>query len=36
MEPVGAGPEAFAKINQHEVDTVTEVVENVGLKSRRA
>lgn len=34
MEPVGEGPEAFAKINQHEVDTITQVVEKAGLKPR--
>jgi tripartite-type tricarboxylate transporter receptor subunit TctC len=34
MEPVGDGPEAFAKMIAHEVDTITEVVENAGLKAR--
>jgi tripartite-type tricarboxylate transporter receptor subunit TctC len=34
MEPVGEGPEAFAKINQHEIDTITQVVEKAGLKPR--
>jgi tripartite-type tricarboxylate transporter receptor subunit TctC len=34
MEPVGEGPEAFAKMIQHEVDTITQVVENAGLKPR--
>jgi tripartite-type tricarboxylate transporter receptor subunit TctC len=34
MEPVGEGPEEFAKINQHEVDTITKVVESAGLKPR--
>ena len=34
MEPVGGGPEEFAKINQHEVDTITKVVESAGLKPR--
>ena len=32
MEPVGEGPEAFAKMVQREVDTITPVVENAGLK----
>ena len=32
MEPVGEGPEAFAKMVQREVDTITQVVENAGLK----
>ena len=34
MEPVGEGPEAFAKMNRHEVDTITQVVEKAGLKPR--
>jgi tripartite-type tricarboxylate transporter receptor subunit TctC len=34
MEPVGEGPEAFAKMIAHEVDTITKVVENAGLKAR--
>jgi tripartite-type tricarboxylate transporter receptor subunit TctC len=34
MEPVGEGPEAFAKMVQREVDTITQVVENAGLKPR--
>ena len=34
MEPVGEGPEAFARMNQHEIDTITQVVESAGLKPR--
>jgi tripartite-type tricarboxylate transporter receptor subunit TctC len=34
MEPVGEGPEAFARMNQHEVDIITQVVEKAGLKPR--
>jgi tripartite-type tricarboxylate transporter receptor subunit TctC len=34
MEPVGEGPEAFAKMIAHEVDTITKVVESAGLKPR--
>jgi len=34
MEPVGEGPEAFAKMIQQEVDTITHVVEDAGLKPR--
>ena len=34
MEPVGEGPEAFAKMNQREIDTITKVVEDAGLKPR--
>jgi tripartite-type tricarboxylate transporter receptor subunit TctC len=34
MEPVGEGPEAFAKMIAHEVDTIAKVVEKAGLKAR--
>jgi tripartite-type tricarboxylate transporter receptor subunit TctC len=34
MEPVGEGPDAFAKMIAHEVDTIIRVVESAGLKPR--
>jgi hypothetical protein len=34
MEAMGEGPEAFAKMIAHEVDTITKVVESAGLKPR--
>ena len=34
LEPVREGPEAFAKIIEHEVDPITQEVENACLKPR--
>lgn len=34
MEPVGEGPDEFATMIAHEVDTITKVVESAGLKPR--
>jgi tripartite-type tricarboxylate transporter receptor subunit TctC len=34
MEPVGEGPEAFAKMIAQEVNTITQVVERVGIKPK--
>jgi tripartite-type tricarboxylate transporter receptor subunit TctC len=34
MEPVGEGPRVFAKMIQQEVDTITKVVESVGIKPK--
>jgi tripartite-type tricarboxylate transporter receptor subunit TctC len=35
MEPVGEGPEVFAKLIAKEINTITKVVESAGLKSKR-
>jgi tripartite-type tricarboxylate transporter receptor subunit TctC len=34
MEPVGEGPEPFAKMIAQEVSTIAKVVESVGLKPK--
>ena len=34
MEPVGEGPGPFAKMIAQEVNTITKVVESVGLKPK--
>jgi tripartite-type tricarboxylate transporter receptor subunit TctC len=34
MEPVGEGPEPFAKMIAREVNTITKVVENAGIQPK--
>jgi len=34
MEPVGEGPEGFAKAIASEVESITKVVENAGIKPK--
>jgi hypothetical protein len=34
MQPVGEGPESFAKMIAPEVNTITQVVERVGIKPK--
>jgi ABC-type Fe3+-citrate transport system substrate-binding protein len=34
MEPVGEGPEPFAKMIAQEVNSITKVVESVGLRAK--